>query len=112
MAVQPHHRTVELLAQRGSDAYLCRVAKSEKRIPVRLRLIPPIKGEKKNITVEIKQRHLTEDIGSFTFGLCTSCDWRGPGRRSREKARDDVKAHHEDCPGKGKTVLAEGEVRS
>ena len=29
--------------------------------------------------------HLTEDVGSFTFGLCTVCDWRGPGRRSREE---------------------------
>ena len=32
----------------------------------------------------------TEDVGSFTFGYCTSCDWRGRARRSRQKAREDA----------------------
>ncbi|MBC9955759.1 hypothetical protein [Yimella sp. cx-51] len=83
---------------------------NEKRVPIRLRLTPPI-GDTKKATVEVKQSHLTEDVGSFTFGLCQSCDWRGPGRRSREKARDDVKDHQQLCPDKGRTVVAEGRVR-
>lgn len=77
---------------------------------VKLRLKPPIGGHKK-LTVEVKEKHLTEDVGSFTFGLCKSCDWRGPGRRSREKARDDVSHHHDKCAGKGKTVMAEGQLK-
>lgn len=81
-----------------------------KRVPIKLRLKPPVAGQKK-ITVEVKESHLTEDIGSFTFGLCKSCDWRGPGRRSREKARDDVQDHHDRCPGKGNAVVAEGQVK-
>ncbi|REF32238.1 hypothetical protein [Calidifontibacter indicus] len=87
------------------------MAKGKKRVPVRLKLKPPIGGTKK-LTVEVKPEHLTEDVGSFTFGLCTVCDWRGPGRRSREKARDDVKAHRAKHPEHGKPVVAAGEVKS
>lgn len=44
----------------------------------------------------------TEDVGSFTFGYCTSCDWRGRARRSRQKAREDAFEHRVECDGKGK----------
>ncbi|PWJ26620.1 hypothetical protein ATK17_2787 [Branchiibius hedensis] len=44
----------------------------------------------------------TEDVGSFTFGYCTSCDWRGRARRSRDKAREDARDHRVECDGKGK----------
>ncbi len=41
----------------------------------------------------------TEERGSFTHGVCRVCGWRGPGRRSRGRARADVSAHQEkDCP--------------
>ena len=93
-----------------SRSYRCAVAKDKKRVPVRLRLKPPIDGTKK-VTVEVKPSHLTEDIGSFTFGLCRSCDWRGPGRRSREKARDDVKAHHLKFPDHLDPIVAEGKLK-
>lgn len=48
----------------------------------------------------------TRDVGNFTFGYCTSCDWRGRARRSREKARDDAREHHKECDGKGKVHVA------
>lgn len=83
--------------------------KKSKRVPTELR-VHDVKGAK-NLVVDIKPQHLVEDVGSFTFGYCRSCDWRGPGRRSRQKARDDVAAHVENCPGKGKAVVAEGDVR-
>ena len=41
----------------------------------------------------------TEERGSFTHGVCRVCGWTGPGRRSRERARDDVGDHRAgDCP--------------
>ena len=35
--------------------------------------------------------HLVEK-GNFTHARC-DCGWRGPGRRSRKKAREDAAAH-------------------
>jgi hypothetical protein len=35
------------------------------------------------------------DKGSFTHAAC-ECGWRGPGRRSRKKARADAAAHLEE----------------
>ncbi|KYH42928.1 hypothetical protein [Branchiibius sp. NY16-3462-2] len=43
-----------------------------------------------------------QDVGSFTFGYCTSCDWRGRARRSRDKAREEAREHRAECDGKGK----------
>jgi hypothetical protein len=34
-----------------------------------------------------------EDEGAFAFATCPVCAWRGPGRRSRERARKDLKRH-------------------
>ena len=40
--------------------------------------------------------------GSFTHARC-ECGWRGPGRRSRKKARSDAAAHLEErCKAVGK----------
>lgn len=82
----------------------------KKRIPLKLR-VRGVKGTK-TLEVEVKKDHI-EDVGSFSFGYCTTCEWRGPGRRSRAKARDDVEAHKADCPIKSepKVQVAEGEVR-
>ncbi len=98
---------------RGLRPSVAPVAKDKKpqRVPVRVKLKSAIDGKKK-VTVEVKPTHLTEDVGSFTFGLCTSCDWRGPGRRSRQKARDDVAGHIKHCKGKGEAVVTEGKVLS
>lgn len=63
------------------------------------------------LKVEVPEKFLTKDEGSFTFGYCKSCDWRGPGRRARDKARKDAAAHSEVCEGKGKTTVAQGEVK-
>jgi len=34
-----------------------------------------------------------EDRGSFTHGVCRSCTWEGPGRRSRGVAASDAELH-------------------
>jgi hypothetical protein len=48
----------------------------------------------------------TKDDGSFVFGYCKSCDWTGPARRARDKARKDALAHEPECPeGDGKIRL-------
>ncbi|RKT79019.1 hypothetical protein DFJ68_2474 [Terracoccus luteus] len=48
---------------------------------------------------------VTKDDGAFAFGYCKSCDWTGPARRAREKARKDATAHQDDCPKKGKVRI-------
>ncbi|NYJ75932.1 hypothetical protein [Allobranchiibius huperziae] len=47
----------------------------------------------------------TKDDGSFAYGFCKSCDWRGRARRSRDKARADVKDHEQSCKGTHKVKL-------
>lgn len=70
------------------------------------------KNAAKHVAVELelkgkpKNDPPVEDVGSFTFGYCTSCDWRGRARRSRDKARDDAREHAGDCRGKGKVHVA------
>jgi hypothetical protein len=57
---------------------------------------------------------VTQDDGAFAFGYCKSCDWTGPARRARDKARRDAKAHMDECPeGKGKIRIgiSEGDPR-
>ncbi len=40
---------------------------------------------------------------NFTHARC-ECGWRGPGRRSRKKARADASAHREErCPAVKRT---------
>lgn len=34
-----------------------------------------------------------EDRGPFTHGVCRSCTWTGPGRRSRGVAASDAELH-------------------
>lgn len=34
------------------------------------------------------------DDGNFSYGVCHVCDWRGDGRRAREKARRDAAEHY------------------
>ena len=41
----------------------------------------------------------TKDDGSFAYGICMSCEWRGRARRSRPKARADAKDHENSCKG-------------
>ena len=47
--------------------------------------------------------------GAFAFGYCKSCDWTGPARRARDKARKDAFEHQDDCPGKGKIRIGVAE---
>lgn len=34
------------------------------------------------------------DDGSFSYGVCHVCEWKGHGRRAREKARRDAAEHY------------------
>ncbi|MEO7060360.1 MAG: hypothetical protein ABI083_11610 [Lapillicoccus sp.] len=34
-----------------------------------------------------------EERGAFAHGRCRGCDWVGPGRRARERARADAERH-------------------
>jgi hypothetical protein len=33
------------------------------------------------------------ETGSFARAVCTTCDWRGPGRRARAFALTDIEEH-------------------
>ena len=62
-------------------------------------------GVKHHATLEPVDRHGTHDAGAFAFGYCKSCDWTGPARRARDKARKDAVAHQDDCSSKGKIKI-------
>ncbi len=47
----------------------------------------------------------TKDEGSFTYGACKNCEWRGRARRSRGKARSDAEDHEKSCKGTHKVKL-------
>lgn len=36
---------------------------------------------------------IVAEEGSFAYAECSRCGYRGPGRRSRKRAREDVAAH-------------------
>jgi hypothetical protein len=62
-------------------------------------------GVKHHATLQPVDQHGTHDDGAFAFGYCKSCDWTGPARRARDKARKDAIAHQDDCPSKGKIQI-------
>ncbi|MEP6650943.1 MAG: hypothetical protein ABJA74_13705 [Lapillicoccus sp.] len=37
-----------------------------------------------------------DEQGGFAFADCPVCGWRGPGRRSRDRARKDLRHHRAD----------------
>jgi len=39
-----------------------------------------------------------EERGAFAIARCERCGWRGTARRSRERARKDLRHHLEDKP--------------
>lgn len=39
-----------------------------------------------------------QERGAFAYGSCEMCGWQGPGRRSRDRARKDLKHHLESKP--------------
>ena len=39
-----------------------------------------------------------DEKGAFAFARCDRCGWRGAARRSRERARKDLRHHLEDKP--------------
>jgi hypothetical protein len=66
-------------------------------------------GNKHHATLERVEADTTQEDGSFVLGYCKSCDWTGPARRARDKARKDALAHADDCPSKGKVRLGVSE---
>ena len=46
-------------------------------------------GVKHRATLHPVDQHGTHEDGAFAFGYCKSCDWTGPARRARNKARKD-----------------------
>ena len=63
-------------------------------------------GNKHQATLERDDADSTQEDGSFVLGYCKSCDWTGPARRARDKARKDALAHSDECPSKGHLVGA------
>lgn len=75
------------------------------------------KGHDLTLTDEVGHKHratispveedsvATREEGSFTFGYCKSCNWVGPARRARGKARRDAESHLPSCSGKGKVRI-------
>ncbi len=39
-----------------------------------------------------------DEKGAFAFARCDRCGWQGAARRSRERARKDLRHHLEDKP--------------
>jgi hypothetical protein len=66
-------------------------------------------GHKHQATLERVDADTTQEDGSFVLGYCKSCDWTGPARRARDKARKDALAHADECPSKGKVRLGVSE---
>lgn len=66
-------------------------------------------GGKHRAILEPLDQQSTRDDGAFAFGYCKSCDWTGPARRARDKARKDALAHQDDCPSKGKIRIGRSE---
>lgn len=66
-------------------------------------------GHKHHAALEPVDADNTHEDGSFVLGYCKSCDWTGPARRARDKARKDALAHVDECPSKGKVRLGVSE---
>ena len=43
--------------------------------------------------VRTEEGTVIEDRGSFSHAVCRVCGWAGPGRRSRQVAREDATQH-------------------
>jgi hypothetical protein len=54
---------------------------------------------------KVEEQVSVREDGSFTFGFCKSCNWVGPARRARGKARRDAETHLPDCTGGGKVRI-------
>ncbi|MER7070874.1 hypothetical protein [Terrabacter sp. NPDC000476] len=66
-------------------------------------------GNRLQATLEKLGADSTQEDGAFVLGYCKSCDWTGPARRARDKARRDAEAHVAECPSKGKIRLGVGD---
>ncbi len=50
-------------------------------------------GQREVVEVPKPRSQGVDEHGAFAFASCPECGWRGPGRRSRERARKDLKHH-------------------
>ena len=51
------------------------------------------KGQRDVVEVSKPKSQGVDEHGAFAFASCPVCGWRGAGRRSRERARKDLKHH-------------------
>jgi hypothetical protein len=66
-------------------------------------------GEEHRATLRKVEAFGAHEDGAFAFGYCKSCDWTGPARRARDKARKDALVHQDDCTGKGRIRIGVSE---
>ncbi len=48
-----------------------------------------------------------DELGAFAVARCARCGWEGSARRSRERARKDLRRHLDDDPGHAQQALKE-----
>ena len=53
----------------------------------------PGNGQREVVEVPEPRSQGVDEHGAFAFASCSVCGWRGPGRRSRERARTDLERH-------------------
>lgn len=95
----------------GDDVHMARPARGPRFFKRRgdELTVKDAEGKKHHATLERVDADTTQEDGSFVLGYCKSCDWTGPARRAREKARRDALTHAEECPSKGKVRLGVSE---
>ena len=71
--------------------------------------VKDVDGRVHHALLEPVDADTTREDGSFVLGYCKSCDWTGPARRARGKAREDALAHVPECASKAKVRLGVGE---
>ena len=81
LRVRAGHRADILSAPRHHVAMPKRSARPTKPSPVVVEV--PVRGPDG-----------VDEQGAFAFAICPVCGWRGPGRRSRDRARKDL-GHHD-----------------
>ena len=57
------------------------------------------KGQRELVEASKPKAQGVDEHGAFAFASCPVCGWRGPGRRSRDRARKDLKHHLAEVDG-------------
>ncbi len=57
------------------------------------------KGPREVVEVPKQKSQGVDEHGAFAYASCPVCGWRGAGRRSRDRARKDLKHHLAEVEG-------------